>query len=91
MLFNSVNYLIFFPVVLAVYFVIPRRWRYVFLLIASYYFYMSWNPKYALLMLTTTAVTYFGGRAIASADSSKQAPDSAEVPPPQRTTGILYG
>lgn len=61
MLFNSYQFLIFFPVVVAVYFVIPRRVRYLWLLVASYYFYMSWNPKYALLLAFSTAVTWVSG------------------------------
>lgn len=61
MVFNSVDFLIFFPVVCLVYFIIPRRARNVWLLLASYYFYMSWNPKYALLILASTAVTYLSG------------------------------
>lgn len=61
MLFNSYDFLVFFPVVALLYFVIPKRVRYVWLLIASYYFYMGWNAKYALLLLTSTAITYLSG------------------------------
>lgn len=61
MLFNSVEFLVFFPIVLAVYFVMPKKTRYIWLLITSYYFYMSWNPKYALLMLTSTVLTWLTG------------------------------
>ena len=61
MLFNSLDFLLFFPVVTLLYFVIPKRWRYLWLLAASYYFYMCWNPKYALLMLTSTVITYLSG------------------------------
>ena len=61
MLFNSVDFLIFFPVVCLVYFLMPRRAKNLWLLAASYYFYMAWNPKYALLILASTAVTYLGG------------------------------
>ena len=61
MLFNSFSFLIFFPVVLLVYFVIPKKIRYIWLLIASYYFYMCWNARYALLLLASTLVTYFAG------------------------------
>lgn len=61
MLFNSVDFLIFFPIVVLVYFLIPQRVRYLWLLGASYYFYMSWNPRYALLMLLSTAVTWGSG------------------------------
>lgn len=65
MLFNSVPFLMFFPAVLLVHFVLPRRVRWIWLLVASYYFYMCWNPAYALLMLTSTAVTYLSGLLIA--------------------------
>ena len=55
----------FFPAVLLVHFVLPRRVRWIWLLVVSYYFYMCWNPVYALLMLTSTAVTYLSGLLIA--------------------------
>lgn len=58
MLFNSIDFLIFFPLVAAVFFVIPKKLRYIWLLIASYYFYMSWNPKYAILIALSTFITY---------------------------------
>lgn len=61
MLFNSLNFLIFFPIVTLIYFVVPQKLRYVWLLAASYYFYMCWNAKYALLMLFSTTVTYLSG------------------------------
>lgn len=62
MLFNSIDFLIFFPVVLILYYAIPSRFRYLWLLAASYYFYMCWNAEYALLILFSTAVTYTGAR-----------------------------
>lgn len=58
MLFNSIDFLIFFPLVAAIFFVIPKKLRYIWLLIASYYFYMSWNPKYAILIALSTFITY---------------------------------
>lgn len=61
MQFNSLDFMFFFPVVLAVYFVIPRRARQSWLLIASYYFYMSWNAVYALLIGASTLITFFCG------------------------------
>ena len=64
MLFNSMEFLIFFPVVLLICFIIPAKIRYIWLLVASYYFYMCWNAVYALLLLFTTVVTYLGGLAI---------------------------
>lgn len=61
MLFNSLEFLIFFPIVTLVYFLIPHKVRYLWLLGASYYFYMCWNPEYALLMATSTVITYASG------------------------------
>ena len=58
MQFNSIHFLVFFPVVLLIYFIIPKKLRYIWLLAASYYFYMSWNAKYALLIAFSTVVTY---------------------------------
>lgn len=61
MQFNSVDFMVFFPIVLAVYFFVPKKLRKVWLLIASYYFYMSWNAKYAVLIGGSTIVTYCSG------------------------------
>ena len=58
MLFNSNAFYIFFPIVFAVYWLTPRRYRWGVLLASSYYFYMSWNAKYVLLILLTTVVSY---------------------------------
>ena len=58
MLFNSTGFLIFFPIVAAGYFWIPRRYKNLWLLGASYYFYASWNPAYLLLILATTVVSW---------------------------------
>ena len=60
MLFNSGQFLIFFPIVVLVYFCIPQKIKNIWLLIASYYFYMCWNAKYALLLLTASLITYIG-------------------------------
>ena len=64
MLFNSFGFLVFFPIVVCVYFLIPEKIRYLWLLAASYYFYMCWNAEYALLLLFSTAATYFGALAV---------------------------
>lgn len=67
MLFNSIDFLLFFPLVTLIYFLIPHRVRHIWLLLASYYFYMCWNPQYALLMLTSTVITFASGLLIAKA------------------------
>ena len=64
MLFNSLHFLVFFPIVLLIYYLVPERRRYLWLLISSYYFYMCWNVKYVLLLLFSTVVTYACGRKI---------------------------
>lgn len=58
MQFTSFEFLVFFPVVVILFYVMPRKLRQPWLLLASYYFYMGWNAKYALLILTSTVVTY---------------------------------
>lgn len=72
MLFNSIEFLIFFPIVVLVFLVIPKRLRMIWLLISSYYFYMSWNPKYAILIGTSTIITYLSGIFIDKFNSSKK-------------------
>lgn len=67
MLFNSIDFLLFFPIVTLVYFIIPHKIRYLWLLAASYYFYMCWNPQYALLILTSTVITFASGILISEA------------------------
>lgn len=61
MAFNSLHFLVFFPVVVLIYFIIPQKIRYIWLLVSSYYFYMCWNAKYALLILFSTIATYLCG------------------------------
>lgn len=61
MLFNSIEFLLFFPIVVGIYFVIPQKLKQLWLLLASYYFYMCWNAKYAILILLSTAITYASG------------------------------
>lgn len=59
--FNSLSYLLFLALNILVYYLLPPKARNGWLLLSSYFFYMCWNPKYALLMLFSTAVTYVCG------------------------------
>ena len=61
MLFNSLQFAVFFPAAALIYFILPGKLRCAWLLAASYVFYMSANPKYAVLLLFSTGVTYAGG------------------------------
>lgn len=67
MIFNSFNFIVFFPLIFLLYYVIPSKlkvWRNVFLLAVSYLLYISWNPAYSLVLLGVTAVTYSFARLI---------------------------
>ncbi len=61
MLFNSLQFLVFFPAVVALYFLTPFRLRWILLLSASYYFYACWKVEYLALILFSTAVDYIAG------------------------------
>lgn len=61
MLFNSIQFLIFFPIVVLFFYLVPKKGRYIWLLAASYYFYMCWNPHYAILIMLSTLITYLSG------------------------------
>jgi len=58
MLFNSLDFVLFFPVAVAAYYAVPDRARWAWLLVASYFFYMCWNPAYVLLIFTSTSIDY---------------------------------
>ncbi len=58
MAFNSLSFLIFFPIAVVGYYLIPEKLRNLWLLVLSYYFYMCWNASYALLILFSTISTY---------------------------------
>jgi D-alanyl-lipoteichoic acid acyltransferase DltB (MBOAT superfamily) len=59
MTFNSLPFLIFLPVMVILYYVLPHRWRWVLLLAGSYYFYRCWRPEYIVLIIFSTFVDYF--------------------------------
>lgn len=72
MLFNSLKFLFFFPVVFLSYWVLPHRFRKYFLLAASYYFYMCWKAEFIVLVLLSTAVDYFCGLGMARFPKKKK-------------------
>ncbi len=61
MLFNSLSFLIFFPVTTALYFALAHRYRWMLLLVASGYFYACFIPKYLLILMLVIAVDYVAG------------------------------
>ncbi len=72
MLFNSLHFLIFFPITIILYYILPHKTRWVCLLAASYYFYMSWNPIYAFLILFTTGINYYAALQMKKAQIHKR-------------------
>lgn len=67
--FNSIEFLIFLPIVVILYFALPQRYRWAMLLVASLYFYMSWSPDLLLLILFTIFVSFFASHGIARTES----------------------
>jgi len=61
MLFNSIEFLIFFPIVTLLYFILPHKFRWAMLLMASCIFYMYFIPKYILILFLTIIIDYVAG------------------------------
>jgi D-alanyl-lipoteichoic acid acyltransferase DltB (MBOAT superfamily) len=73
MVFNSIEYLIFLPLVVVLYYLIPHRHRWILLLTASCVFYMWFVPKYILILLVTIIIDYSAGLLMErDADSPKK-------------------
>ena len=73
MLFNSLAFLAFFPLVCIIYYALPSlKMRNYFLLLASYYFYMNWEPVYSLLLLSSTAITFFAALMVEKSPKHKR-------------------
>lgn len=58
MLFNSISFFVFLIIVFILYWSIPKKYKWIVLLISSYYFYMNWNVLYSVLIFFTTFVSY---------------------------------
>jgi len=61
MLFNSLTFLVFFVVVTGMYFLLPHRYRWFLLLLASCFFYMFFKPVYILILFGTIIIDYYAG------------------------------
>lgn len=72
MSFASLQFLVFFPTVVVLYFLLRQRFRWILLLAASYAFYMSWKPAYVLLIFAATVITFFGGKWIGRTTEKKK-------------------
>lgn len=72
MLFNSFAYAVFLPVVFAIYWALKDQYRWILLLIASYFFYMCSGPKYGLLIFAVTFVSYSSALIIENSQDKKR-------------------
>jgi len=72
MLFNSIQFLLFFPLVTAIYFLLPHKFRWFHLLVASCIFYMAFIPVYIFILLFTIVIDYVAGIMIENAENKKR-------------------
>ena len=72
MLFNSFEFLIFFIIVTTLYFVLPHKFRWALLLVASCIFYMFFIPAYILILFLTIIIDYFAGILIENASGKRR-------------------
>jgi D-alanyl-lipoteichoic acid acyltransferase DltB (MBOAT superfamily) len=72
MLFNSIEFLIFFPLVTAIYFLVPHRFRWIHLLAASCVFYMFFIPVYIFILIFTILIDYIAGIMIENAEGTRR-------------------
>lgn len=72
MTFTSFNFLLFFPLVVILYNIVPQRWKVWLLLLASYFFYINLQPVYALLLAGVTLSTYFFAKYVSTTKSEKK-------------------
>lgn len=72
MLFNSLLFAAFLTVVFFLYYILPVRFRWVFLLLASYAFYMNLHAAYGLLLLFSTLLTFFLALRLEKASDKKK-------------------
>lgn len=75
MLFNSLRFLLIFPLVFGIHWAIPAKynqWRKVFLVLVSYLLYMNWKPAFAIVLLAVTLITFWGGCLLDNRDKTNK-------------------
>lgn len=75
MIFNSFNFLILFPILFLLYYIIPAgrvNWRNGYLLLVSYLLYANWKPAYALILFGVTGLTYLYAKWLEAESSNKK-------------------
>lgn len=72
MLVTSFQFLLFFPLISVIYYLVPKQIRWIYLLVVSYIFYINWQPIYAILLFGVTIVTYLCAIAIDNVNLSSK-------------------
>ncbi len=72
MLFNSVEFLFFFPAVIVAYYLTPYTWRWLLLIAASYIFYGSWKVEFLSLIALSTVVDFYVGKKISTSNNEQK-------------------
>ncbi len=75
MIYNSLNFIVFFPLIFLLYYLIPSNFqksRNLFLLVVSYLLYINWNPVSAFFLLTVTIVSFFSAKLLDGAENGKK-------------------
>ena len=72
MFFISFEFLVFLPTVITIYFILKVKWRWLWLLISSYFFYGYHNPSYIILLLLSTGIDFIAGKRINATKNKKQ-------------------
>ena len=72
MLFNSIEFLLFFPIVTILYYLLPHKFRWLHLLLASCFFYMFFIPVYIFILFFTIVIDYYAGILLEKTQSKKK-------------------
>lgn len=70
MIFNSIPFIIFFPLVALIYYLIPNKVRYVWLLVASFFFYFCQSTSFVTLLIISIFITYAAGLVLGRIDTA---------------------
>lgn len=72
MLFNSFEFIAFLVVTTLLFWMVKQSYRWILLLVASYFFYFSWEPTYLLLIAISTSIDYFACLYLTSSDNKRK-------------------
>ncbi len=74
MLFNSIHFAIFLPIVFIAYWLLNEKklkWQNLLLLLSSYFFYSCWDYRFLFLLLFSTLLDFYSGLKIHQSDNAR--------------------